>query len=399
MLQVLRDRPAQLVAVEIQLLELGQPGQFGGDRPAQLVAAERQPLELGQPGQFGRDRPAQLVAAEIQRLKLGQPAQRRRDRPAQLVAPERQVLRARPVRAGSPRSAIGSPPSGSAPRDAQFAGGIAPLSWLPQRDSPFGGDWSWVRAGSAQLVAAAIGVGSARPVRGGSPRSAGCPRETAIGVGSARPVRAGSPRSAGCPRDSAIGVGSAAGQFGGDRPAQLVAPTVVPDSGSACGIAPLSWLPLELGQPGQFGGDRPAQLVAAEIQRLELGQPAQFGAGIAPLSWLDSPSPRSWMLRTRDRRQVSLNWKVAMPVSPHTSSGGIAPLSWLPLRSSDWSWVSPASSGGITPLSWLPRDSAIGVGSARPVRGGSPRSAGCSSIGVGSARQFGGDQPRSAGCR
>ena len=90
--QLRRNRPAQLVAIEIQPMELSQAGQFGRDGSAELVSPEIQPLEMGQAAQLRRNRPAELVSHEVQRAELGQPDQFWRYRPAELVSHETQHL-------------------------------------------------------------------------------------------------------------------------------------------------------------------------------------------------------------------------------------------------------------------------------------------------------------------
>ena len=71
--QVQRERPRQVcVAIEIQLLQVGQVRQLGRDRTRQPILGEGQLLEAGQTPQLGRDCPGQLVSPEIQPLEVGQ---------------------------------------------------------------------------------------------------------------------------------------------------------------------------------------------------------------------------------------------------------------------------------------------------------------------------------------
>ena len=130
--QFRRYRPAQLVAVEVQVFQVGEVAQVRRYRPAQLVVAERQHSQVGEVAQVRRYRPAQLVVVEVQVFQVGEVAQVRRYRPAQLV-----VVKSTPRLARLP-SSDGIDPLNSLPSRYRYSrlarlprsGGIDPLNWL-----------------------------------------------------------------------------------------------------------------------------------------------------------------------------------------------------------------------------------------------------------------------------
>ncbi len=90
-----RNRPRQLVAVQIQRRQLRQTAQLRRNRPRQGVAVQIQRRQLRQTAQLRRNRPRQGVAVQIQRRQLRQTAQLRWNRPRQGVVTQIQARQLR----------------------------------------------------------------------------------------------------------------------------------------------------------------------------------------------------------------------------------------------------------------------------------------------------------------
>ena len=64
--QLSRERPSQLVTLQVKLDKIGQLAEFRRDRPRQLVRTQLQRVQFGERGQLGWDHTGQLGSRQVQ---------------------------------------------------------------------------------------------------------------------------------------------------------------------------------------------------------------------------------------------------------------------------------------------------------------------------------------------
>ena len=132
--QLCGNRPRQIVSAEIQTVEPAQVAQFRGNRPGQVISAESQAAEFAQLAQFRGNRPGQAAVVNLQGNQFGQVAQFRRQFSGQVVADYGVVSVGYQTQIGNPAPVIGSNsvpiPQGLAGKPAVVIGPLRPVSGM-----------------------------------------------------------------------------------------------------------------------------------------------------------------------------------------------------------------------------------------------------------------------------